>query len=250
VTNDDGVEAEGVHALARAVVSAGHDVIVVAPSGEHSGSSAAIGRLHRSGPIRWQPVTWADLPDAEVHSVDLPPAAAVYACCFGAFGPAPDAVASGVNPGLNYGHLVMHSGTVGAALTARVLGIPAVAVSIGWGDDEHWETAATIAAGALPWIVDGSDLRTVNLNVPNVPLSEVGVAREARLTEFDEQWRASTNRGELHLEYEGRARDPEPGTDLAIVRAGDVAFTLLDGVGASAGTSVEGLARALAHSFS
>ena len=234
VTNDDGVEAEGVHALARAIVQAGHEVVVVAPSGERSGSGAAIGRLHRSGPIRWHGVTWPDLPGTDVHSVDLPPAAAVYAGCLGAFGAKPDAVASGVNPGLNYGHLVLHSGTVGAALTAQVLGIPAVAVSLGWGDDEHWDTAATIAARALPWVADHERPCVVNLNVPNVELSAIGTAREAVLTAFDEQWIAATRPGELVLEYDGRARDPEPDTDLAIVRAGDIAFTLLQGITATA----------------
>jgi len=257
VTNDDGVEAEGVRALARAIVHAGHEVVVVAPSGERSGSGAAIGRLHRSGPIRWQPVTWADLPDTDVHSVDLPPAAAVYAGCLGAFGPAPDAVASGVNPGLNYGHLVLHSGTVGAALTAQVLGIPAVAVSLGWGEDEHWATAATIAASALPWLADQDRPCALNLNVPNVELSAVGSARQARLTAFDEQWSGSAARGELVLEFEGRARDPEPDTDLAIVRAGDVAFTLLSGIteasvapASTAPASSDGLAETLAQAVS
>ncbi len=254
VTNDDGVEAEGVHALARAIVRAGHEVVVVAPSGERSGSGAAIGRLHRSGPIRWQPVTWSDLPGTAVHSVDLPPAAAVYAGCLGAFGTTPDAVASGVNPGLNYGHLVLHSGTVGAALTAQVLGIPSVAVSIAWGDDEHWDTAATLAAAALPWVVGNDRPCALNLNVPNVVLSKIGTAREARLTAFDEQWSASARSGELQLEYEGRGHDPEPDTDLAIVRAGDVAFTLLRGIstepGADFGAGTDNLAAALAQASS
>ena len=230
VTNDDGVEAEGVHALAAAIVRAGHEVVVVAPSGERSGSGAAIGRLHRSGPIAWKAVEWSDLPGTEVHSVDLPPAAAVYAGCLGAFGATPDAVASGVNPGLNYGHLVLHSGTVGAALTAHVLGIPAVAVSIAWGDDEHWDTAATIAAAALPWLVGLDEPSVVNLNVPNVELSSIREAHEARLTAFDERWNATARRGELVLEYGGRTHDPEPGGDLAIVRAGHVAFTMLTGI--------------------
>lgn len=252
VTNDDGVEAEGVHALARAIVDAGHEVVVVAPSGERSGSGAAIGRLHRSGPIRWQPVDWADLPGTDVHSVDLPPAAAVYAGCLGAFGAAPDAVASGVNPGLNYGHLVLHSGTVGAALTAQVLGVPAVAVSLGWGDDEHWDTAATIAAAALPWLADRDSPVVLNLNVPNVELEAIGTAREARLTEFAERWSASAAHGELMLEFEGRAHDPEPGTDLAIVRAGEVAYTLLGGVGEVEDPTMrtEGLAAALVQAGS
>lgn len=252
VTNDDGVEAEGVHALARAIVDAGHEVVVVAPSGERSGSGAAIGRLHRSGPIRWQPVDWADLPGTEVHSVDLPPAAAVYAGCLGAFGSTPDVVASGVNPGLNYGHLVLHSGTVGAALTARVLGIPAVAVSLAWGEDELWDTAATIAARALPWVVGQDRPLALNLNVPNVELAAIRGARAARLTEFDEQWVASTRPGELVLEYDGRAGEPAPDTDLAIVRGGDVAFTLLEGIGSAteAVASSDGLVEILGQALS
>ena len=120
ITNDDGVEAPGLHALALAVHRAGHDVMVVAPSGERSGSGAAIGRLHRGGPHACTEVSWPELPGVPVYAIDVPPAATVYAGALGAFGPRPDAVASGINPGMNYGHLVLHSGTVGAALTAAV----------------------------------------------------------------------------------------------------------------------------------
>ncbi|HEX5097260.1 MAG TPA: 5'/3'-nucleotidase SurE, partial [Acidimicrobiia bacterium] len=45
-TNDDGVESEGLHVLAAALADAGHDVVVVAPSSDRSGASAAIGVLH------------------------------------------------------------------------------------------------------------------------------------------------------------------------------------------------------------
>ena len=216
VTNDDGIEAPGLHALATALHRADHDVIVVAPSGERSGSGAAIGRLHRAGPIAWQEVTWPDL-DVPLHSVDLPPAAAVYAGCLGAFGPRPDVVASGVNPGLNYGHLALHSGTVGAALTAKVLGVPAVAVSIKFDDEQQWATAATLAAGAVGWVGDADEMRVVNLSVPNVPLADVRAA-------------ARTRPGELVLEYEGHAAEPPPGSDLALVREGWAAVTVLSGI--------------------
>lgn len=249
VTNDDGVEAPGVHALARAIATGGHDVIVVAPSGERSGSGAAIGRLHRGGPVSWTEVDWSDLPGVSVHSVDLPPAAAVYAGCLGAFGPPPDVVASGVNPGLNYGHLVLHSGTVGAALTAAVLDIPAVAVSVGWGDHPHFDTAATLAAAALPWAAAASSPpRVVNLNVPNAPLAEVLGVRDARPAPFNERWKTETRPGELALEYEGRLRDVESGTDLAWVNEGYAAVTVLTGVGTS--TSAPGLADAVAQALS
>jgi 5'-nucleotidase len=235
VTNDDGVEAPGLRALATAIHSAGYEVIVVAPSGEWSGSGGAIGRLHRAGPIPWTEVGWAELPDVAVHAVDLPPAGAVYAGCLGAFGPRPAVVASGVNPGLNYGHLVLHSGTVGAALTASTLGLPAVAASLGWGEDQEWVTAATLAASAVGWLATRGDATVLNLNVPNIPFSDVKGVRETRLCEFNEQWKATTRPGELLLDYDGHAREPSSDTDLAAVHAGWAAVTLLTGIAGRAG---------------
>jgi len=249
VTNDDGVDAPGLRALACALAAADHDVVVVAPSGERSGSGAAIGRLHRAGPIAWTQVEWADLPGVHVHALDVPPAAAVYAGCVGAFGKPPEIVASGVNPGLNYGHLVLHSGTVGAALTARVLGCSAVAVSIAWGEEQRWETAATLAADTVEWLGTQSGASmAVNLNVPNVALGDVRGVRSARLSPFNERWNATTSPGELHLEYDGHLAPPEPDTDLAIVRAGSAAVTLLDGIATvpgSADTAAQAVTRAL-----
>jgi 5'-nucleotidase len=246
VTNDDGVEAPGLHALTCALVRAGHDVVVVAPSGERSGSGAAIGRLHRAGPIAWTQVEWPDLPGVPVHALDVPPAAAVYAGCVGAFGPPPDAVASGVNPGLNYGHLVLHSGTVGAALTASVLACSAIAVSVAWGEDHHWDTAAALAADAVEWVgTQAGAPMVVNLNVPNVELTEVRGVRSARLNPFNERWKASTSPGELHLEYDGHLGPPAPDSDLAIVRSGCAAVTLLDGITPVPGTA-DSAARAIA----
>ena len=249
VTNDDGVEAPGLRALACAIADVGHDVVVVAPAGERSGSGAAIGRLHRSGPIPWTPVVWPDRPGISVHAHEAPPAATVYAGCMGAFGPAPDVVASGVNPGMNYGHLVLHSGTVGAALTARELGIPAVAVSIAWGDEEHFDTAAMIATDAVEWIATQSGAPMVaNINVPNVALEHVRGVRGAKLCRFTERWSAETTPGELHLEYVGHGTQFDPDSDLAVVSSGAAAVTLLEGVAQVAGNATvpaRALARAL-----
>jgi len=246
VTNDDGVEAPGLHALAEAIHAAGHEVIVVAPSGERSGAGAAIGRLHRTGPIVWTEVGWSDLADVAVHSVDVPPAAAVYAACLGAFGPPPTVVASGVNPGLNYGHLVLHSGTVGAALTARVLGVSAVAVSIAWAKQPTWATAATLATRAVGWLDATPGPVTINLNVPDVSLEDLGGVRTAQLAPFLERWTGSTNPGELHLEYDGHTQDPAPDADLAVTRAGFAAVTLLGGIGELPTGDAEAAARAIA----
>jgi 5'-nucleotidase len=121
VTNDDGVDAPGIKALAAALVADGHDVTVVAPSGDRSGSGAAIGKLFGTEPPEVVRHVWADLPGVPVHALDAPPATVVLGATLGAWGDPPDLVASGINPGANTGHLVIHSGTVGAALTAAGL---------------------------------------------------------------------------------------------------------------------------------
>lgn len=236
VTNDDGVEAPGLLALAEAVAAAGHDVIVVAPSGERSGSGAAIGRLHRSGPIACTEVSWPTLPGVPVFAIDAPPAATVYAGFLGAFGPPPDAVASGVNPGLNYGHLVLHSGTVGAALTAAAVGIPGVAVSIAWAEHPRWATAAALVPAALDWAVARpGPPAAVNLNVPDLDLPDVRGVRDAELAPFMERWSAAAHPGELRLDYVGRDGEPPPGSDLALVLDGYAAVSVLAGITTRAG---------------
>jgi 5'-nucleotidase len=238
ITNDDGVEAPGLHALAHSIHAAGHDVLVVAPSGERSGSGAAIGRLHRAGPLACTEVEWADLPDVPVYAIDAPPAATVYAGLLGAFGARPDAVASGINPGANTGHLVLHSGTVGAALTAAAVGVPAIAVSIAWGEQHLWTTAAAFAPAALEWVIaDRTHVRVCNLNAPNVPLDEVKGVRETVLAPFDENWKTDARPGEIVLEYVGREHDPAPGSDLAAVHDGYVSVTALAGIVHHAGSS-------------
>jgi 5'-nucleotidase len=249
VTNDDGVGAPGLQALAEAVVAAGHDVIVIAPAGECSGAGASIGRLHRQGPIACTEVDWPHLPGVPVYALDAPPAATVYAGALGPFGPPPDAVASGVNPGLNYGHLVLHSGTVGAALTAATLGIPGVAVSVAWSEHPHWATAAAFVPAALEFAVGlPGPARTVSLNVPDRPLAEVRGVRSATLAPFLERWSAEARAGEVLLEYTGRDEEPPPGSDLALVLEGYTAVTVLGGItpadGDGAAPAIEAATRA------
>jgi 5'-nucleotidase len=239
VTNDDGVESPGIVALASALAATEHEILVVAPKSDRSGSSAAVGTLHRLEPVAVTPVDWPDQPAVRVLSVDAPPAMIVYAGCLGGFGDPPDLVASGINPGANTGHLVLHSGTVGAALTAAGLGVPGLAVSVGFGagpkallgkPEWHWETAATLAVGALDWVADpAGGPRVLNLNAPNRPLSEVRGVREATLAPYGTVWAASADSGsgDLLLEFKGNDVEPDPDTDLALVRAGYASVTPL-----------------------
>jgi 5'-nucleotidase len=242
VTNDDGVESPGLKALATALANAGHDVTVFAPMDDRSGAGAAIGKVYGAAPPAVARTDWSDVPGVAVHALDAPPATAVMAACLGAFGEPPEVVASGINPGQNTGHLVLHSGTVGAALTAAVLDVPGLAVSLQFDPDGtyRWETAAAFAAQAVEWVAQpqAGAPRVLNLNVPNLALEDVKGVREATLAAHGEVWIASADvsGGDLKIEFQGRG-DAAPGTDVALVREGYVAVTPLIGIARAAGTN-------------
>ena len=117
VTNDDGIDSEGLHVLARAMAEHG-DVTIVAPDDEYSGASAALGALHRIHPevhqMRVEGV-------AEGWAVSGPPALCVMFARLGAFGPPFDLVVAGINPGVNVGRSVYHSGTVGVVVPESLI---------------------------------------------------------------------------------------------------------------------------------
>jgi 5'-nucleotidase len=238
VTNDDGVDSPGIKALAAALARDGHDVTVFAPTTDRSGAGAGIGKLYGEAPPPVVRADWRDVPGVAVHALDAPPATAVLAACLGAFGEPPELVASGINPGQNTGHLVLHSGTVGAALTAAGLDVPGLAVSLGYSADGEyqWETAATFATAAVAWTASSDDgrPRVLNVNVPNLPLDEVRGVREATLAAHGEVWiaRADVSGGDVKIEFQGLG-EAGPGTDVAVVREGYVAVTPLVGIGRS-----------------
>src|SRR5215510_14966407 len=154
VTNDDGVESPGLHALVRALVADGCDLVVAAPDRDMSGSGAAIGQFHVDQHIDAAPVELPGLAGVTAYAVGGPPGLCVLAARLGGFGPAPDMVVSGINPGCNTGRSILHSGTVGAALTGANFGVRGLAVSIDVidGGPHHWETAAEVAATAARWL--------------------------------------------------------------------------------------------------
>src|SRR5687767_4978848 len=107
VTNDDGVHAPGILALAAALVEADHDVIVAAPLEDMSGSGAALGPGHASG-VRVEHLRLDGLHEAvRVVGVEGPPGMAVMAGHLGAFGERPDLVCSGINYGPNTGRSIL-----------------------------------------------------------------------------------------------------------------------------------------------
>ncbi|MFI7102966.1 5'/3'-nucleotidase SurE [Streptomyces sp. NPDC050161] len=182
VTNDDGVTGEGLRRLARYLRDQHFDVVVAAPEGDESGCGTSRA-VAPDGLVPTRTSTLAGLAGVPVHTVAAPPGLIVAAACQGAFGPAPDLVLAGINPGANTGPAVVHSGTVGAALTAACHRRPAVAVSLGHGAPYHWDTALHALAVLLPAVLPGARDRrrrplVCNLNVPNVPAHRLaGVVR-------------------------------------------------------------------------
>jgi 5'-nucleotidase len=148
----------------------------------------------------------------------------------GAFGPPPDIVLSGVNQGPNAGHAILHSGTVGAALTASTHGCRAMAVSMTAGDHYHWETAAAVARRALSWLTEDALAGVVlNVNVPNLPLSQLAGFRQANLASFGAVQFNVAERGEGYVKISLSELDEEfePGTDAALLAEGYATITPL-----------------------
>jgi 5'-nucleotidase len=231
ITNDDGVHQPGITALAKAVAGAGYDTVVVAPKEEASGSGAAIGPVQLSQTFEYDTITVPGLEDVPVYGVDGPPALCVLLARMGGFGTPPDVVVAGVNPGNNTGRALLHSGTVGAAMTGAGFGVSGLAVSIGEGDPQHWDTATTFAVGALEWLVQAPVRTILNLNVPNIPLADVLGVRLARLAPFGTVRTTIVGTGEGKLTIELRATEEvlDPDTDTALVLAGYVAITPIVG---------------------
>src|SRR6056297_1088894 len=167
LTNDDGIDAPGIRALYDRLDDT-HDVTVVAPAREQSGTgqTRTYDTLDYEERDRGYAVhgTPADCVGVAVAALDL----------------TPDVVVSGCNDGPNLGaHILARSGTIGAAMEAAFLGIPAVAISMydwefdptgGWEPEyENFETAAETAADVVPDFVDGTLLPTADYLSVNAP---------------------------------------------------------------------------------
>ncbi|MGK5627817.1 5'/3'-nucleotidase SurE [Streptomyces sp. URMC 123] len=233
VTNDDGVEAPGLRALAGAVAATGHEVSVVAPLDDRSGAGSALD--HGLGrPLVTRAITVPELPDVPFTGVEGTPALAVLLSRLAAFGDPPWCVVSGINLGTNTGRAVLHSGTVCAALTAATLGMSGLAVSIDSARPRHLETAARVAGMATEWIVRARKRTVLNVNVPDLPFEELRGVRWGRLAAVG-RVRLAAREGDGGTRALGVVPDPSPAavdprTDDGLVAAGYVAVTPLTGI--------------------
>jgi 5'-nucleotidase len=169
VTNDDGVHAPGLAALASALDELG-DVYVVAPDREQSAVGHAL-TLHR--PLRVTTI------GERRFSVNGTPSDCVNLAVLGLLPERPVLVAAGINHGSNLGDDVTYSGTVSAAMEGTLLGVPSMAVSLSdpeTGTLEGAQAVAKLVASRV--LVEGLPGKTLlNINVPAGPLAGIRVTR-------------------------------------------------------------------------
>ncbi|WP_127820333.1 5'/3'-nucleotidase SurE [Microbacterium sp. CPCC 204701] len=233
ITNDDGIDAPGLHVLARAALDAGFDVTVAAPARQSSGTSASIVAAEEDGRIAIERRELPGLDGVPAYAVRGGPGLVTLIAAHGAFGDPADVVLSGVNHGANVGRAILHSGTVGAALTGGLNGAWGVAVSLDVGMNPaefHWDAAAAAAIALLPFLFERPRGTVINVNAPNRP-EHRGVV-EAALAPFGIVQTTLTERHSTHirLAVEDLPNLPEPGSDAALLAEGWVTLTGIDPV--------------------
>lgn len=172
LTNDDGIRAEGLIALAKAIRTLDVEVTVVAPAEDRSGFSHAL--TYRE-PFRVEEVR-SEKGELFGYSLNGTPAdAALLGIKVLMAEHPPDLVISGINRGENLGAVAHISGTVGAAMEATILGLPAIAISMGRAQPMDYSYAAKVAK-AIALVVRKNGLAKgtcLNVNVPALPESQI-----------------------------------------------------------------------------
>ena len=189
LTNDDGIAAPGLLALSEALIEFGK-IDIIAPEHERSATSHS---LSLREPVILRKVQGIFPKGVTANAATGTPADCMKIALLSYCSP-PDVVVCGINPGSNVSTDIIYSGTVAAAFEAALLGIPALAISLNDAKDGvyHFETAAAVAKKLIEKInFQALPKETVlNVNVPNVPLSEIKGYRATHLgqTKFHERY--------------------------------------------------------------
>jgi 5'-nucleotidase len=166
-------------------------------------------------------------PEFGVHG---PPAFIVRAAVYGAFGPPPDVVLSGINRGRNTGRAVLHSGTVGAALTAATYGRRALAISAEMDDtDPDWGPAESVATESVRILMASPTATTLNVNIPHTSGRPVLGLRATRLAAAGAVQGSVTDRdgAMTPVTFSEGEPDHDEETDAALLAAGYASLTAI-----------------------
>jgi 5'-nucleotidase len=239
LTNDDGIEADGLQALRRALIAIPSvELVVIAPDGNRSAMARSITTRR---PVWVQEV---DFDDGTVgYATDGTPVDCVRLAHLGLVeGFEAELVVSGINHGSNLGDDITYSGTVAAALEAIVLGLPGIAVSqqstnreldFRMGSRFDFSVAASFTARLVAELQDVPlpDGTLLNINVPGADPSGVTVAGLGKrvyrdeLALIEEDPTHPVGRRLYRIYGDATYQTDETGTDLAAVAAGQIAVT-------------------------
>jgi len=232
VTNDDGVAAPGLLALAQEMRQVGQ-VTVLAPDRNWS-ASGHVKTLER--PLRVKETILAD--GSPAFATDGAPSDCVALAVLGILPSQIDLVVSGINPNANLGHDVTYSGTVTAAMEAAIWELPGIAVSVNAAENDHgpldYGPAARVARRVVAEIITRRLPKgtLLNVNVPYLPdgqLKGVRITRQGLRVYHDLLVTRADPRGRPYYWIGGDAPTgvPEDGTDFGALAEGYVSITPL-----------------------
>lgn len=229
LTNDDGIGEPGLDILEQVAATLAHEVWVVAPEHDQSGTANSIS-LH-------QPIRVCERGHRR-YSVNGTPADCILMGVQHLMGDRrPDLVLSGINAGANLGDDVAYSGTVAGAMTGLFLGIRGIALSQSYRtrNSVPWQTAAHWAPKVIRTLTTGgwSGNLCYNVNFPDIPPDEVTAMEAVRQGEGGilhigiEQREDTREKAYYWLRFLRERRELAPDTDVAALKRGAVAVTPL-----------------------
>lgn len=229
LTNDDGIDAPGMQVLEEIAARIAREVWVIAPEHDQSGQSHAIS-LHHALRI-------TERGGRRYGVTGTPGDCAAIGLCHLMKDTPPQLVLSGVNRGLNLGMETVFSGTVGGAMTAMMLGCPALALSQAFTDRDNvpWDTARSLGAATIERLlaVGWSTTAVLNINFPPVAAAEAGPMTLARQGEgavagMQVETRIDPRGMTYHwLSFQRGDIQQGPESDYSAMRAGKIVVTPL-----------------------
>ena len=223
LTNDDGIDAKGIKTLEKVLTSA-HDVYVIAPDSQKSGSSNAF--------TVWDSMILKKI-DEKHFSLSGYPTDCVNVGLKAGIIPNVDCVVSGINHGPNLGDDIFFSGTVGAARMAYVTGKTGFAISLNSieADSPHFEDAAKFLLSFIESVPINNELKLLNINYPNIPLKDTAgkcCVKLAKRHYIDSFKYKTLDDGQIVLKLDTFPPvNREPNTDAAFIDQGYITITPL-----------------------
>ena len=224
LTNDDGVNAEGIIAVAKQLINK-YEVYIVSPDSQRSGASQSI-TLRNT--IRMKRVYIDGLEKASIYAISGTPADCVKFAT-GTLCIKPDFVISGMNLGANIGIDVQYSGTIGAAIESAMLGYPTVALSVISHDAHYVDDAVKACMSAIEFCDKNPDqCRLLSVNVPDMPYEQIKGVKLARLSTASHSPSYTLQEdGSYLMPFWSLDENEEEGTDEYYVSRGYVTWTPL-----------------------